>query len=47
LMQLSDSPGKDPLLARIETVSAQSDHYSDTQSWQKLNRIVNNVHAAQ
>jgi len=47
LMQLSDSPGKDPLLARIETVSARSDHYSDTQSWQKLNRIVNNVHAAQ
>lgn len=50
LMQLSapaEAASEDSLLARIQTHSTGTDHYRESQSWQKLNRIVNNVHAAQ
>ena len=47
LMQLSEPASEDSLLARIQTHSTRTEHYQETQSWQKLNRIVSNVHAAQ
>lgn len=47
LMQLSEPSSDSPLLARIQNHSSQTDHYQDTLSWQKLNRIVSNVQAAQ
>ncbi len=50
LMQLSEPvelSSEDTLLSRIQTHSTRTDHYQETQSWQKLNRIVSNVHAAQ
>ena len=50
LMQLAEPAeptGEDSLLARIQTHSVQTDHYQESLSWQKLNRIVSNVHAAQ
>lgn len=50
LMQLSEPvepSSEETLLARIQIHSTRTDHYQETQSWQKLNRIVSNVHAAQ
>lgn len=50
LMQLSEPvepSSEDTLLSRIQTHSSRTDHYQETQSWLKLNRIVSNVHAAQ
>ncbi|WP_157599977.1 hypothetical protein [Saccharospirillum impatiens] len=50
LMQLSEpaeSTRDSSLLARIQTHSTGTEHYQESQSWQKLNRIVSNVQAAQ
>jgi hypothetical protein len=47
LMRLSGPDSDQPLLERIRTNSTASGHYQDMQSWQKLSRIVSNVHAAQ
>lgn len=50
LMQLSEPAeptSEDSLLARIQTHSVRTEHYQESLSWQKLNRIVSNVHAAQ
>lgn len=50
LMQLSEvaePTSEDSLLARIQIHSTRTEHYQESQSWQKLNRIVSNVHAAQ
>lgn len=47
LMQLSEPASDTSLLARIRNQSSQTEHYQDTLSWQKLNRLVSNVQAAQ
>jgi hypothetical protein len=47
LMRLSGPDSEQPLLERIHSNSTESGHYHERQSWQKLSRIVSNVHAAQ
>lgn len=50
LMQLAEPAeptSEESLLARIQFHSNRTDHYQESQSWQKLNRVVSNVHAAQ
>lgn len=47
LMQLSEPADDTSLLARIQIHSSQTEHYQDTLGWQKLNRLVSNVQAAQ
>jgi len=47
LMQVVEPPSEQLLLERIHSNGMGSGQYQDVQSWQKLSRVVSNIHAAQ